>query len=81
MTSVLLITFLSQARIFLAMARDGLMPRNIFAAVHERYRTRRLIAHDRTFDVGALTHPRVVGDDTTVTDAGEVAHDGFAENE
>ena len=26
MTSVLLITFLSQARIFLAMARDGLMP-------------------------------------------------------
>ncbi len=26
MTSVLLITFLSQARIFLAMARDGLLP-------------------------------------------------------
>src|SRR5262249_54045219 len=39
MTSVLLITFLSQARIFLAMARDGLLPRNIFGAVHERYRT------------------------------------------
>src|ERR1051326_2372716 len=30
MTSVLLITFLSQARIFLAMARDGLLPKGIF---------------------------------------------------
>jgi APA family basic amino acid/polyamine antiporter len=39
MTSVLLITFLSQARIFLAMARDGLMPRSIFGAVHEKFRT------------------------------------------
>jgi amino acid transporter len=39
MTSVLLITFLSQARIFLAMARDGLMPKNIFGAVHEKFRT------------------------------------------
>ena len=34
MTSVLLITFLSQARIFLAMARDGLLPPSIFGAVH-----------------------------------------------
>jgi amino acid transporter len=39
MTSVLLITFLSQARIFLAMARDGLLPPAIFAAVHPRFRT------------------------------------------
>jgi amino acid transporter len=39
MTSVLLITFLSQARIFLAMARDGLLPQNIFAAIHPRFRT------------------------------------------
>lgn len=39
MTSVLLVTFLSQARIFLAMARDGLLPKGIFAAVHPRYRT------------------------------------------
>jgi amino acid transporter len=39
MTSVLLITFLSQARIFLAMARDGLLPRNVFAAVHPKFRT------------------------------------------
>jgi APA family basic amino acid/polyamine antiporter len=39
MTSVLLITFLSQARIFLAMARDGLMPPSVFGAVHHRFRT------------------------------------------
>jgi APA family basic amino acid/polyamine antiporter len=39
MTSVLLITFLSQARIFLAMARDGLLPPSVFGAVHERFRT------------------------------------------
>jgi amino acid transporter len=39
MTSVLLITFLSQARIFLAMARDGLLPPAVFGAIHERFRT------------------------------------------
>ncbi len=38
-TSVLLISFLSQARIFLAMARDGLLPRSIFGTVHPRFRT------------------------------------------
>ena len=39
MTSVLLITFLSQARIFLAMARDGLVPARVFGAVHEKFKT------------------------------------------
>ncbi|HZZ81398.1 MAG TPA: amino acid permease, partial [Gemmataceae bacterium] len=39
MTSVLLITFLSQSRIFLAMARDGLMPHAIFGAVHDKFKT------------------------------------------
>lgn len=39
MTSVLLVTYLSQARIFLAMARDGLLPPSIFAAIHPRFRT------------------------------------------
>jgi APA family basic amino acid/polyamine antiporter len=38
-TSVLLVMMQSQARIFLAMARDGLLPRKFFAAVHERFRT------------------------------------------
>ena len=39
MTSVLLITFLSQARIFLAMARDGLLPHSVFGVVHPKFRT------------------------------------------
>jgi APA family basic amino acid/polyamine antiporter len=39
MTSVLLVTFLSQARIFLAMARDKLLPPAIFGVVHPRFKT------------------------------------------
>ena len=39
MTSVLLITFLSQARVFLAIARDGLMSPRIFGAIHPKFRT------------------------------------------
>jgi APA family basic amino acid/polyamine antiporter len=50
MTSVLLITFLSQARIFLAMARDGLMPQKIFGSVHEKFRT----PHISTMVTGAI---------------------------
>ncbi|HSU82748.1 MAG TPA: amino acid permease [Thermoanaerobaculia bacterium] len=38
-TSVLLVMMLSQPRIMLAMARDGLLPRGFFAAVHESFRT------------------------------------------
>jgi APA family basic amino acid/polyamine antiporter len=38
-TSVLLVLLLSQARILLAMARDGLIPREFFGAVHPRFRT------------------------------------------
>ncbi|HEU0108857.1 MAG TPA: amino acid permease, partial [Vicinamibacteria bacterium] len=38
-TSVMLVTMLSQARILLAIARDGLLPRSFFASVHERFRT------------------------------------------
>src|SRR3977135_2683535 len=38
MTSVLLVFQLGQPRIFMAMARDGLLPR-YFARIHPRYRT------------------------------------------
>jgi APA family basic amino acid/polyamine antiporter len=38
-TSVLLVMMLSQPRIWLAMARDGLVPRGFFGAVHDRFRT------------------------------------------
>ena len=38
-TSVLLVMMLSQPRILLAMARDGLLPRGFFAAVHPKFQT------------------------------------------
>lgn len=38
-TSVILVTLLSQARIFLAIARDGLLPKGFFGAVHPRFHT------------------------------------------
>ncbi|HEX7181020.1 MAG TPA: amino acid permease [Thermoanaerobaculia bacterium] len=38
-TSVLLVMMLSQPRVFLAMARDGLLPSRFFGDVHPRFRT------------------------------------------
>jgi APA family basic amino acid/polyamine antiporter len=38
-TSVLLVMMLSQPRVLLAMARDGLIPPGFFGAVHPRFRT------------------------------------------
>jgi amino acid transporter len=49
MTSVLLVLFLSQARIFMAMSRDGLLPA-VFSSVHPRFRT----PHIATMVTGAV---------------------------
>jgi APA family basic amino acid/polyamine antiporter len=38
-TSVLLVMMLSGPRVFLAMARDGLLPKGVFGVVHPKYRT------------------------------------------
>ncbi len=38
-TSVLLVMMLSGPRVFLAMARDGLVPQSFFGAVHHKFRT------------------------------------------
>ncbi|MGE3820862.1 MAG: APC family permease, partial [Isosphaeraceae bacterium] len=38
-TSVLLVMMLSQPRVLLAMARDGLVPAGFFGEIHERFRT------------------------------------------
>src|SRR5207253_24051 len=49
-TSVLLVLLLSQARVLLAMARDGLIPCEFFGAVHPRFRT----PHKGTILTGVL---------------------------
>ena len=38
-TSVMLVLMLSQPRVLLAIARDGLLPKKFFAAVHPRFKT------------------------------------------
>jgi APA family basic amino acid/polyamine antiporter len=38
-TSVLLVMMLSQPRVLLAMARDGMVPESFFGAVHPKFRT------------------------------------------
>jgi APA family basic amino acid/polyamine antiporter len=38
-TSVMLVLMLSQPRVLLAMARDGLLPESFFGAIHPRFRT------------------------------------------
>lgn len=38
-TSVLLVMMLSGPRVFLSMARDGLLPKGVFGDVHPKYRT------------------------------------------
>ncbi|MFN8543708.1 MAG: amino acid permease [Candidatus Binatia bacterium] len=49
-TSVLLVLLLSQARVLLAMARDGLIPSKFFGDVHPRFRT----PHKATILTGVL---------------------------
>ncbi|MGB5159093.1 amino acid permease [Desulfobacterium sp. N47] len=39
LTSVILVLMLSQPRVLLAMARDGLLPEKFFGAIHPRFRT------------------------------------------
>jgi len=63
MTSVLLVFQLGQPRIFMAMARDGLLPR-YFAKIHPRFRT----PHITTIWTGII-----VGAVAMVTDIGSLA--------
>lgn len=50
LTSVLLVLMLSQTRVLLAMARDGLIPMSFFGAVHPRFQT----PHRTTILVGVI---------------------------
>jgi APA family basic amino acid/polyamine antiporter len=65
MTSVILATFLGQARIFLAMSRDGLLPERVFGAVHPRFRTpyiSTLLVGGVMAVVAALVEPTILED-------------------
>ena len=39
LTSVMLVMMLSQTRIFLGMAKDGLLPKSLFGAIHPKFKT------------------------------------------
>ena len=39
LTSVMLVMMLGQTRIFLGMAKDGLLPRGMFASIHPKFKT------------------------------------------
>jgi APA family basic amino acid/polyamine antiporter len=50
LTSVMLVMMLGQTRIFLGMAKDGLLPKGMFAAIHPKYKT----PYRSTILVGAI---------------------------
>ena len=50
LTSVMLVMMLAQTRIFLGMAKDGLLPRNMFASIHPKFKT----PYKSTILVGAI---------------------------
>lgn len=50
LTSVMLVMMLGQTRIFLGMAKDGLLPRGMFASLHEKFKT----PYKSTILVGAI---------------------------
>ncbi|HEY8021688.1 MAG TPA: amino acid permease [Thermoanaerobaculia bacterium] len=54
-TTVLLVLLLALPRILLAMARDGLLPKRFFAAVHPRFRTPYKATLATGLFVGAIT--------------------------
>jgi len=39
LTSVLIVMLLGQSRVFYAMSKDGLLPKNIFGVLHKKFRT------------------------------------------
>ncbi len=50
LTSVMLVMMLGQTRIFLGMAKDGLLPRSLFATLHPKFKT----PYKSTILVGAV---------------------------
>jgi APA family basic amino acid/polyamine antiporter len=70
LTSVMLVMLLGQTRVLYSMAKDGLLPRKFFAAIHPRFRT----PWKNTILVGLLA--AVVGSVTPIDDIGKMVNIG-----
>ncbi len=70
LTSVMLVMLLGQTRVLYAMAKDGLLPKKFFAAVHPKFRT----PYKNTILVGVLA--AVVGSLTPIDDIGKMVNIG-----
>jgi APA family basic amino acid/polyamine antiporter len=70
LTSVMLVMLLGQTRVLYAMAKDGLLPRKFFAAVHPKFHT----PYKNTILVGLLA--AVVGSVTPIDDIGKMVNIG-----
>jgi APA family basic amino acid/polyamine antiporter len=70
LTSVMLVMLLGQTRVLYAMAKDGLLPPNFFAAVHPKFRT----PYKNTILVGFLA--AIVGSVTPIDDIGKMVNIG-----
>jgi len=70
LTSVMLVMLLGQTRVLYSMAKDGLLPKGFFAAIHPKFRT----PYKNTIAVGLLA--AVVGSLTPIDDIGKMVNIG-----
>ncbi len=70
LTSVMLVMLLGQTRVLYAMAKDGLLPKGFFAAIHPKFRT----PYKNTMLVGLLA--AIVGSLTPIDDIGKMVNIG-----
>jgi APA family basic amino acid/polyamine antiporter len=70
LTSVMLVMLLGQSRVLYAMAKDGLLPRGFFGAIHPRFRT----PWKGTILAGFLA--AIVGSVTPIDDIGKMVNIG-----
>src|SRR5438270_4619668 len=71
LTSVLLVFQLGQPRIFMAMARDGLLP-EYFARIHPRFRTPYITTSWTSVAVGGLAMLSNIGSIADLTNIGQL---------
>src|SRR5271168_1294216 len=70
LTSVMLVMLLGQTRVLYSMAKDGLLPKKFFAAIHPKFRT----PYKNTILVGLLA--AIVGSITPIDDIGKMVNIG-----